>query len=1548
MKSKHALSMGRLFVIRQGSRSFKARLTALLRSSRVPYMLIAAACSLAPLSLAVTVSGDEYGAVISGAETVVKSDAGTTRVTGNNTYTGETSISDGVLEAGHINALGKTSKVVFSGGKLLLGLDANNDGIDYVFDGTRFTAESSTDATSITIDLASGSSVTFKNSVISGSGKRGGAILSTTPSSSSSITIGGGSLFENNSVTGPVSGVGYGGAISSSSPHSLSFSDCSSNIILGEGVVFKGNFILDYTTGNGGAIESTSYSYSSSLSSPSVSESNIIIGEDATFEGNYISGKNTSAYSGYKGYGGAIYSYSQSSLAYTLNTEPSPPPVSSISSITIGKGVKFEGNYITGTSNTTNFGYGGAIYSYSEAESYSYSNATPSTYSSESRIIIGDEALFKGNYVEHGGNGGAISSNSKANTSSTASSYIVSSVSDITIGDGAVLEGNHIASSSSLGSGGVIYSNSNASNPTAGADVSSISNVALGNDAVVKGNYLAVAGNGGVISSYSVISSSNSSIALATSSISVGDRAVFEGNYISYTYTTEVGSTSQGGVFYSRTNSYSSAISSYTIGKGSLFKDNYISIASPGKNGALGGVIYSDAASTMSSSEWSLSIITLGEGAVFENNYASGSSAGAGTGLGLGGAIYSSSYWKNAIYLTNASFRGNHATTAGGAIYVTSKSGSDTPSEILAINGGLTEFSGNKVGGTLHRTVENKIGSVEGGTRNAIHINGAHQFEIAADSTSQVLFEDAITTEVGTLAEININQISDKNSDGTINTGVSPTIMGGLVTFKGADNISTLTAMTTVYGGTFEISDGASYGQNEVDTTFVLQSGASLMTSGDNVINTIAAESITLNDLSVIKGSGLNTLCLEGKVDLLGASYAPTLINEDKSTLLDLTGANVDSGSLLKVKTTGSSGSYNIIELANTSWMGAELSDHFQVEGTGSRQSAVLSLVDDRYIHLSYVSQNKVITWTNNNGGEWDITSTHWADNVMDEQFNNGDAVIFNANTSGAIVVNDDIDLVGMVVTGGEYTFSGNGSINGYVSDGSAPGAVAGDGRLAVMGGEVVINTSTNFTGIDVFYGAALSIISHNSDMVNEGTISLNQDHTVFSGNVTNNGLIDFVNLGRTLTLGGLDGNGSYRLDVNLETGEADRLIVNGDARGRHRLILSDVGSGETVVDRIDGIVTVNGETDGVSTFTGTLQAGVSVYTIMSEEGKVWDLVATTAALFNPQLAPAAQAAVNLIGAQTFGWQVQNSNLHKRMGDLRLGGSRVNEASSSSSIRTGKGTPQVSPQTYAGNFWVNAYGAQANIDMDVSRVSKARSYVYGTDIGGDFCGYQDSEQSVSLGAFLGYQWMKHDFKDGFGSDGDTEGMTGGIYGTWLHKNGWYADLVIKAQQFENEINALGRSDSYDNIGFGGSVEIGKQIINEQTGWFLDPSVQVTWLHLFGEDYTAGNHLSMRNGSADIWNFSAMVRAGRNYKLMNDSILQPYIKLGVEEKLSSGGRVTANDWSARGEVDGTRFLGGGGLIWQINNTSQIHLDYELGYGGKYDTPWNVNLGYRMSF
>lgn len=308
-------------------------------------------------------------------------------------------------------------------------------------------------------------------------------------------------------------------------------------------------------------------------------------------------------------------------------------------------------------------------------------------------------------------------------------------------------------------------------------------------------------------------------------------------------------------------------------------------------------------------------------GDVTVNTAASFSMTDNHAGNGSGGAIYSSGNVSFSM-VDSLIFSGNNAYASGGAVYTygdlsISDSGSVTFSGNTAYEGGAMDaynvtISGNT--GTVlfeNNSAENTGGAIYmeaggslslsadqgniifrgntaqgGGIYNAIHFTESNMASFNAGEGHQILFEDGLSSKDGNMAEISVNDAG----------GAS-----GTVSMSGANSQSDLRANTTVYGGTFSVTNGASYGYRSADwsteeerTSFTVR-GGKLHLGEQSVLN---AADIRLEDgtqLSVAGTGSLNadTLTLGNNVSIIGTgtgnfSMTANAINISNGITIDL------------------------------------------------------------------------------------------------------------------------------------------------------------------------------------------------------------------------------------------------------------------------------------------------------------------------------------------------------------------------------------------------------------------------------------------------------------------------------------------------------------------------------------------------------------------------------------------------------------------------------------------------------------------------------------
>lgn len=521
-------------------------------------------------------------------------------------------------------------------------------------------------------------------------------------------------------------------------------------------------------------------------------------------------------------------------------------------------------------------------------------------------------------------------------------------------------------------------------------------------------------------------------------------------------------------------------------------------------------------------------------------------------------------------------------------------------------------------------------------------------------------------------------------------------------------------------------------------------------------------------------------------------------------------------------------------------------------------------------------------------------------------------AVVGGTNNGSAKVIFDQ---------GGEMTFSN---------------AISGANlSVEARSGVTVFDTVKDYHGNTVIQSGALLRGGVQDVIVDSNTLVINPDGAFAMGgfdqrlqNLTNNGTVDFGQLGKRLTVtGNLGGNGNFRINTDIAGGIADAIEIEGASSGDHHLII--VNSGNAPSGKEAPLLLVQ-TADGIATFSGSASAGMFDYTVRN--GGDINLSANNWYLWlsgsNPIISSEGDAILNSAAAIRSFWFTQQDNLLKRMGELRLNSEER----------------RVKSESLVENIWVRSYGQQVNLNTGISGVKGFSETQYGVDLGTDKAWLVDDNNTLYTGVFAGYGGVDRDFHSGY--NGGTDSGYGGLYGTWINKEGWYADTIVKGQYFDTSFDGEDHG-SYNSYGVGLSLELGRQF-QFAGGWFAEPSVQVSYLHLINDNYTTTQGMAVDLDDADIVQFYGGARFGRNIKLNEKGWLQPYVKVGGIEQISSGGKVRASGGEWRPTTDGGRGVIGTGIVYQLDTRNQLHLDYEASLGDKYDKPWGLNFGYRHQF
>lgn len=278
-------------------------------------------------------------------------------------------------------------------------------------------------------------------------------------------------------------------------------------------------------------------------------------------------------------------------------------------------------------------------------------------------------------------------------------------------------------------------------------------------------------------------------------------------------------------------------------------------------------------------------------------------------------------------------------------------------------------------------------------------------------------------------------------------------------------------------------------------------------------------------------------------------------------------------------------------------------------------------------------------------------------------------------------------------------------------------------------------------------------------------------------------------------------------------------------------------------------------------------------------------------------------------------WRAEADDLNQRMGELR-------------------------DSTADNGLWVRTYGGK----MEAKSVDN------------EFVGFQfgydhnvsEGAQKQFVGGALSYTSGDAKFANGSG-DNYALGLTG--YGTWLFEGGTHLDVSAKYGKLNNkfDINAgdFGKlNGDYSTHGLAFNVEAGHRIPLTSL-FYVEPQVAFTASHLFGEDYDAGQGVSISQDSFE----SYVARAGIATGFKGD-MGSLWMKASYLYDFDGQTSTTAKAGSVANKLD--QDFGGGwyelGIGASVNLAKKLHgyADFEYATGGEIETPYKWNVGIRYAY
>ena len=336
--------------------------------------------------------------------------------------------------------------------------------------------------------------------------------------------------------------------------------------------------------------------------------------------------------------------------------------------------------------------------------------------------------------------------------------------------------------------------------------------------------------------------------------------------------------------------------------------------------------------------------------------------------------------------------------------------------------------------------------------------------------------------------------------------------------------------------------------------------------------------------------------------------------------------------------------------------------------------------------------------------------------------------------------------------------------------------------------------------------------------------------------------------LRKTLTLGRLSGTGgTFGMNIDLRREVGDLINITGPSAGSHLLTFLDRGAGTDL--RANAALLVVKTSDGVAGFSGMTDRAVFKYYVVHGDGSSatpipddWYLVRADRIVRDQVVRPAnlpagsintpvglspvdalsnaANAAIGTYAAAVPLFYADMDTLIQRLGELRF----PREDHSASVDADGKAVWPAPAEEPTIGTWVRGFGNGMHINDQVSRAFDQNTG--GFQLGADKR-FAALRGDLYLGGFLSYFNASRDFLDG--GSGSTNAFSVGTYATWIHPQGWYADLVLKYTQLWNYFHTPSSDGSFSTGDYsipslGGSLEVGKRF--DVGKFFIEPQAQL--------------------------------------------------------------------------------------------------------------------------
>ncbi|MBO1011923.1 autotransporter-associated beta strand repeat-containing protein [Achromobacter sp. SD115] len=488
-------------------------------------------------------------------------------------------------------------------------------------------------------------------------------------------------------------------------------------------------------------------------------------------------------------------------------------------------------------------------------------------------------------------------------------------------------------------------------------------------------------------------------------------------------------------------------------------------------------------------------------------------------------------------------------------------------------------------------------------------------------------------------------------------------------------------------------------------------------------------------------------------------------------------------------------------------------------------------------------------------------------------------------------------------------------------------GAITGGGFLTKQGTGALTLTSAgnNYTGATnvaqgtLKAGAANTFSSASAHSVASGAVLDLAGYSQTVASLNNSGAVNLAGStpGAVLKVTGPYVGNNGKLGVSTVLGAdgsaTDKLLLSGAgaiASGSTSVQITNAGGlgAQTGSQGIQVIATENGASLQPGSFTlagGHIDAGAYEYRLAQ--------TAQGAALHstNTQPGPAYREEVPLLSALPAQLRQADmamlGDMRKRMGDEAAQGAIDLDPSHRAWARVLRTAPTITQQgTVNPESSGHLNGFQAGVDVYASRNLRAGLYV----------GQLDGD--------MGVRGFSSGMERKYAGYNNLRGRYVGLYGTWQHDSGLYADAVIQGADYRSSLRTADTGAGATTKGHGwlASLEVGKPIALGNS-WQLEPQAQIIYRKLNLDDTTL-SLAKVKNDADDDWTLRLGARVKGSYSI-GGTVLQPFARVNLykasntTDVASFSAPAGTTDIRAKGGYTSTEFAVGA-MVQLTKNTS----------------------------